>query len=52
MCIRDSINAGVTGTPSFFINGTKEKVYTLETIEDVILPILGEPIPERSETSE
>ncbi len=50
--VEGGINAGVTGTPSFFINGTKEKVYTLETIEDVILPILGEPIPERSETSE
>ena len=40
---------GVTATPAFFINGKKEKVYTLETIEDVILPILGEPIPDRSE---
>ena len=36
-------------TPALFINGEKHKVYTLETIEDVILPLLGEPIPDRTE---
>ena len=39
---------GVAGTPAFFINGEKHKVFTLESIEDVILPMLGEPIPDRS----
>jgi len=47
--VKGGSESGVTGTPSFFINGTKEKVFTLEQIEDVILPILGEPIPDRSE---
>ena len=46
--MQTGIDAGVTSTPVFFINGKREKVYTLETIEDVILPILGEPIPDRN----
>lgn len=46
--MQTGIDAGVTATPAFFINGEKHKVYTLETIEDVILPILGEPIPDRT----
>lgn len=46
--VEGGLDAGVTGTPSFFINGTKEKVYKLEEIEDIILPLLGEPIPERA----
>jgi len=50
--VKGGSDAGVTGTPSFFINGEKQKVYTLESIEDVILPILGEPIPDRSEKAE
>lgn len=47
--MQTGVDLGVTGTPGFFINGKKHKVYTLETIEDVILPLLGEPIPDRSE---
>jgi len=47
--MQTGVDLGVTATPAFFINGKKQKVYTLETIEDVILPILGEPIPDRSE---
>jgi len=47
--MQTGIDLGVNSTPAFFINGEKQKVYTLETIEDVILPILGEPIPDRSE---
>ena len=43
---------GVTGTPAFFVNGEKHKIFTLESIEDVILPILGEPIPDRSKAQE
>lgn len=47
--MQTGVDLGVTGTPAFFINGEKHKVYTLETIEDVILPLLGEPIPDRTE---
>lgn len=48
--MQTGIDMGVTSTPAFFINGEKHKVYTLESIEDVILPLLGEPIPDRTET--
>ena len=47
--VEGGLDAGVTGTPSFFINGNKEKVYKLEEIEQVILPLLGEPLPEATE---
>lgn len=47
--MQTGIDLGVAATPAFFINGEKHKVYTLESIEDVILPILGDPIPDRSE---
>ena len=50
--MQTGVDLGVTSTPAIFINGKKEKVYTLETIEDVILPILGEPIPDRSKDAE
>jgi len=47
--MQTGIDLGVTSTPTFFINGEKKKVNTLESIEAVILPLLGEPIPEKSE---
>ena len=47
--MQTGVDLGVTSTPAFFINGEKHKIYTLETIEDVILPLLGEPIPDRTE---
>ena len=47
--MQTGVDMGVTATPAFFINGEKKKVYTLEDIEDVILPLLGEPIAEKSE---
>jgi len=52
--MQTGIDMGVTGTPGFFINGVKPsgKVFTLEDLEDVILPLLGEPIPDRSEAEE
>ncbi len=50
--MQTGIDLGVTATPSFFINGEKKKVNTLESIEDVILPLLGEPIPDRSEKTD
>ncbi|MDA8708415.1 DsbA family protein [Hellea sp.] len=50
--MQTGVDMGVTSTPAFFINGKREKVYTVESIEDVILPILGEPIPDRSEAED
>lgn len=50
--MQTGIDMGVAATPAFIINGKKEKVYTIETIEDVILPLLGEPIPDRSKGDE
>jgi len=46
--MQTGVDMNVTGTPAFFINGEKHKAFTLESLEDIILPILGEPIPERS----
>jgi len=50
--MQTGIDLGITATPAFIINGEKPsgKVFDLESIEDVILPILGEPIPDRSKT--
>jgi len=39
-------NAGVTGTPTFFINGTKEQVFTIEDFDKILAPLLGETSPE------
>lgn len=50
--MQTGVDLGVTGTPAFFINGEKHKLFTLESIEDVILPLLGEPIPDRSKEEE
>jgi len=44
--MNDGFAAGVGGTPTFFINGTKEDVYKLEDFDKKIAEILGEPIPE------
>jgi len=46
--VQSGYDLGVTGTPSFFINGEKQKVFDLESIEAVILPLLGEPVPEKA----
>ena len=43
--LNGGIDAGVTGTPTFFINGKKEAVYTLEDFDKVFAPILGLPVP-------
>jgi len=37
-------NAGVTGTPTFFINGKKEQIFAIEDFDKVFAPILGEPV--------
>ena len=39
-------NLGVTGTPTFFFNGKKEQVFTIEEFDKVLAPLLGEPLPE------
>ena len=50
--VQSGYDLGVAGTPSFFINGEKHKVYDLESIEAVILPMLGEPVPEKAPEKE
>ena len=50
--VQSGYDLGVSGTPSFFINGEKHKVYDLESIEAVILPMLGEPVPEKAPEKE
>ena len=50
--VQSGYDLGVAGTPSFFINGEKHKVYDLESIEEVILPMLGEPVPEKAPEKE
>ena len=52
--MQTGIDLGVGGTPAFFINGVqyKNKDSRLEALEEVLLPALGEPIPDRSEDTE
>ena len=45
-------NAGVTGTPTFFINGKKEQIYTIEEFDKVLGPILGEEVTETEAKSD
>ncbi len=47
--VQGGIDAGVTGTPSFFINGKKEKVYLVEDFDKIIAPLLGEDNPPAAE---
>lgn len=44
------MDQGVAGTPSIFINGVRAPENSLEGLEAVILPLLGEPVPETAET--
>jgi len=57
--VQGAVDIGITGTPGFLVNGEYTKktpsgkqFYTLETIEEVILPILGEPIPAASDDAD
>jgi len=50
--VQGGIDAGVGSTPTFFINGVKEKTFTLEDFEEKLAPILGEPLPAKDETEE
>ena len=45
MIVQNGIDAGVTGTPSFFINGEKMSLFTLESFDDALRPILGDAAP-------
>ena len=40
--VQMGIDAGVTGTPSFFVNGEKTKMFKLEDFDQALRPILGE----------
>lgn len=51
--VQSGIDMGITGTPAFIVNGeyikktpSGKSFYTLDSIEEVILPILGEPVPD------
>lgn len=48
--VNDGFAAGVTGTPTFFLNGKKIAAYVLEDFDKAIAEALGEPVPE-TETS-
>jgi len=50
--VQAGTDAGVTSTPTFFINGVKEKTFTLESFDEKLAPILGEPLPAKDETEE
>jgi len=54
--VQSGVDLGVTGTPGFIVNGeytrktpSGKAFYTLESIEEVILPLLGEPVPAPSD---
>ncbi len=42
----DASNAGVTGTPTFFINGKKEQMFVIEDFHKKLAPLLGEDAPQ------
>lgn len=48
----DGFAAGVSGTPTFFLNGKKITAYLLEDFEKAIAEALGEPIPEPAPEAE
>lgn len=50
--VQGGIDAGVTSTPTFFINGVKEKVFKMEDFAEKLAPILGEPLPVKDEAEE
>lgn len=43
------IDQGVNSTPTIFINGKRTSKNDLETLEQMILPLLGEPVPEKAD---
>jgi len=48
----DASNAGVTGTPTFFINGKKEQMFVIEDFHKKLAPLLGEDAPQPPEEKE
>lgn len=40
--VQNGIDNGVTGTPSFFVNGTKTKMFLLEDFDAALRPLLGD----------
>ena len=48
--IQTGEDMGVRGTPSFFVNGEKVNGFTLETLENALLPALGEAVPAAADT--
>lgn len=49
--VQDGFEKGVTGTPSFFINGEKKSVFTIDDF-DTELAALGIDVPERNSDDE
>lgn len=54
--VQNGLDNGVTGTPSFFLNGEKvsrtasgQQVFTMETFDEILRPILGEEATQSSE---
>lgn len=57
--VQGGIDAGVTGTPAFFVNGEKirttpsgKQLYTLESFQEILSPLLGEPLPTAKDAAE
>lgn len=44
-----AVAAGVNATPTFFINGEKAKVFTIESFKEELGPLLGEPAEKLSQ---
>lgn len=47
--VQGGSDMGVTSTPTFFVNGTKAKAFTLEQFDELLAPMLGEAAPEKEE---
>ena len=43
--VKGGEDAGVTSTPTFFINGKKTKVFTIESFDEALAPLLGDDAP-------
>jgi protein-disulfide isomerase len=57
--IQSGVDIGISGTPSFIVNGEYTKkspsgkqFFTLESMEEVFLPLLGEEAPKADATEE
>lgn len=50
--VKMGIDAGVTGTPSFFVNGEKTKMFKLEDFDAALRPFLGDEATQSSAADE